>query len=90
MDKPDEDGIVKLVLDVPSLNAVSIGAHRVLAEVWPEFDAAPEVRAVLVRAEAKAFSAGGSSELTEKLTADFAVRGDLLGADAAWPRPSIT
>lgn len=57
VDKPDEAGVVELVLDAPNLNAVSEGAHGDLAEVWREFDADPEVRAVLLRGAGRGFSA---------------------------------
>jgi len=78
VDKPDEAGVIELVLDAPNLNAVSEGAHGELAEVWHEFDADPEVRAVLLRGEGKGFSAGGSFELIERMTGDFEVRSRVM------------
>ncbi|MET8905998.1 enoyl-CoA hydratase/isomerase family protein [Streptomyces sp. NPDC003236] len=74
VDGPDEGGVIELVLDAPKLNAVSEEAHADLAEIWREFDADPEVRAVLLRGEGKGFSAGGSFDLVEKLTNDFGTR----------------
>jgi enoyl-CoA hydratase len=74
VDGPDEAGVVELVLDAPKLNAVSEAAHAELAEVWREFDADPEVKAVLLRGEGKGFSAGGSFDMVEKMTSDFAAR----------------
>ena len=74
VDGPDEAGVVELVLDAPKLNAVSEAAHAELAEVWREFDADPEVKVVLLRGEGKGFSAGGSFDMVEKMTADYAIR----------------
>jgi enoyl-CoA hydratase len=71
---PDEAGVIELVLDAPNLNAVSEGAHGDLAEVWRELDADPGVKAVLVRGEGEAFSAGGSFDLLEKLATDYDAR----------------
>lgn len=74
VDGPDDDGVAELVLDAPNLNAVSQAAHGELADVWREFDADPEVCAVLLRGEGKGFSAGGSFDLVEKLTTDWEAR----------------
>ena len=78
VDEPDEAGVIELVLDAPNLNAVGEGAHGDLAGVWREFDADPEVRAVLIRGEGKGFSAGGSFELIEKMSGDFEVRSRVM------------
>ena len=77
VDKPDAAGVVELVLDAPDLNAVEEGAHGDLAAVWREFDADPEVRAVLLRGEGQGFSAGGSFDLPQLRTPLC----DLLGID---------
>lgn len=74
IDGPDEAGVVELVLDAPNLNAVSEAAHAELAEIWRQFDADPDVHAVLLRGEGKGFSAGGSFDLVEKLSTDFDAR----------------
>ncbi|MDQ0382540.1 enoyl-CoA hydratase/isomerase family protein [Amycolatopsis thermophila] len=71
---PDEHGVIELVLDAPNLNAVSEAAHADLAEIWREFDRDPDVAAVLLRGEGKAFSAGGSFDLVEKLSTDYDTR----------------
>jgi enoyl-CoA hydratase len=78
VDGPNEAGVVELVLDAPNLNAVSEGAHTELAEVWREFEADDEVRAVLLRGEGKAFSAGGSFDLIERMIGDFGVRSRVM------------
>jgi enoyl-CoA hydratase len=69
-----EPGVLEIVLDAPGLNAVHEAMHRELAEVWLVVDRDPRTRAVLLRGAGKGFSAGGSFELLEQLTTDFAVR----------------
>jgi enoyl-CoA hydratase len=71
----DSHGVLELVLSAPAkLNAVDGELHRDLAEVWRDVDADPEVRCVLLRAEGRAFSAGGDMEWVQQLTEDFAAR----------------
>ena len=54
----DENGVLELVLNEPAkLNAVDGELHKALADVWRVIDADPRVRAVLLRAEGRAFSA---------------------------------
>ena len=74
VDGPDESGVVELVFDAPPMNAVSEVAHAQLADIWREFDADAAVRCILIRGEGRAFSAGGSFDLIEKLSTDFDVR----------------
>lgn len=70
-----EAGVLELVLDVPGkLNAIDGALHADLAYVWRDIDADPSVRAVLLRAEGKAFSAGGDLAWVSELTEDFAAR----------------
>ena len=45
--------------------------HRDLADIWPVIDRDPDVRAVLVRGEGKAFSSGGSFDLIEETMGDY-------------------
>jgi enoyl-CoA hydratase len=70
IDGPDENGVIELVFDTPPMNQVSDEAHGELAEIWREFDRDQEVRAVLLRGEGRAFSAGGSFELVQSLIDD--------------------
>ena len=72
------DGVLRITLDAPGLNAVGADAHRDLAEVWTRVDRDPAVRVALVQGAGRAFSAGGSFELIEKMTDDFAVRTRVL------------
>jgi enoyl-CoA hydratase len=72
-DRP-ADGVLRLTLDAPGLNAVGPAAHAQLADVWPVLDRDPAARVVLIRGAGKAFSAGGSFELLSALTTDAAAR----------------
>jgi len=77
IDRP-EDGILRIVLDGPHLNAVGADAHQQLGDIWTVIDRDPTVRAVLVRGEGRAFSAGGSFDLVESMVTDQAVRSRVL------------
>lgn len=72
-DRP-ADGVLRLTLDAPGLNAVGAAAHAELADVWPVVDRDEATSAVLVRGAGRAFSAGGSFELLEEVTTDHAAR----------------
>jgi enoyl-CoA hydratase len=67
-------GVLEVILDAPGLNSVGPQMHRDLAEIWPAIDRDPDVRAVLVRGEGKAFSSGGSFDLIEETMGDFGGR----------------
>ncbi len=66
----DENGIATMTLDNPPVNTVGITGHRELTYVWPALDQLPEVRCVLIRANGRAFSAGGDFELLEHIRRD--------------------
>lgn len=71
----DSSGVLELVLSAPEkLNAVDAELHRDLADVWRDVDANPHIRCVLLRAEGRAFSAGGDIEWVQRLADDFAAR----------------
>ena len=72
-DRP-HPGVLRITLDGPGLNAVSPEMHRHLADVWLAVDHDPDVRVALLRGAGKAFSAGGSFELLNELTTDYAAR----------------
>src|SRR5918992_2647671 len=72
-ERPD-DGILRITLDDPGLNAVDHAVHRELADVWLVVDRDPETRVALIRGAGRAFSAGGSFELLDSLMEDYAVR----------------
>lgn len=69
--EPSEDGVTEVVLDDQErLNAVDARGHRELAYVWTDLDADASTRAVLLRAEGRAFSAGGDYSLIEQMITD--------------------
>ena len=58
------DGVLEITLGNPGkLNAVTATGHAELVSVWPEIDADPDVKVALLRAEGRAFSAGGDYEM---------------------------
>jgi enoyl-CoA hydratase len=67
-------GVLHIVLEAPGLNAVDARMHRELADVWLTVDRDPETRVALISGEGRAFSSGGSFELLEGITNDYAVR----------------
>jgi enoyl-CoA hydratase len=72
-DRPAE-GVLRITLDAPGLNAVSPSVHRELADVWLAVDRDPDTRVALLRGAGKAFSAGGSFELLGEMINDYATR----------------
>ena len=74
IEKP-EDGLLRLTFNKPErLNAVDAEAHKQLTDIWRDIDADPDVRAVIVTGQGKAFSAGGDFDLIEKMLDDQQVR----------------
>lgn len=76
-DRPT-DGVLRITLDGPGLNAVSPAGHRQLADVWRTIERDPATRVAMIRGAGKGFSAGGSFELLDKLTEDPAARLEVL------------
>ncbi|HET9690440.1 MAG TPA: enoyl-CoA hydratase/isomerase family protein [Acidimicrobiales bacterium] len=72
-DRPAE-GVLRITLDAPGLNAVTPEVHRQLADVWLTVDRDPETRVALLRGAGRAFSAGGSFELLDGMVGDHATR----------------
>jgi enoyl-CoA hydratase len=72
-DRPG-DGVLRIVLDAPGLNAVGHEMHRELADVWVAVDRHPGVRVALLAGAGKGFSAGGSFAMVEDITADHEAR----------------
>ena len=56
-DRP-ADGVLRITLDGPGLNAVDRDVHRELADVWLAVDRDPDTNVALLRGAGKAFSAG--------------------------------
>src|ERR1700757_4888247 len=69
--EPTDNGVLNLILDAPGLNSVGPQMHRDLADIWPAIGRDPDVRAVLVRGEGKAFSSGGSFDLLDETIGEF-------------------
>ena len=72
-DRPS-DGVLRITLDAPGLNAVGPAAHGQLADVWRAVDRDPLTRVAILRGAGKGFSAGGSFELVDSVIADPEVR----------------
>ncbi len=73
------EGVLRVTISAPGrLNAVDTVGHRELAEVWRDADADPDVRAIVVRGEGTAFSAGGDLAMIEEMMADYEVRSRVL------------
>ena len=70
--------MLHVVLDGPGLNAVNADMHRELADVWLTVDRDPDVRVAMISGAGRAFSAGGSFDLIEGITNDYAVRTRVL------------
>lgn len=74
IDRP-ADGVLRITISEPARrNAVDMTGHRELAEIWRDADRDPAVRAVLVRGEGEAFSAGGDLGMIEEMMRDHATR----------------
>jgi len=73
LDRPD-DGVLRITLDAPGLNAVTPDVHRQLADIWLTIDRDPTVRVAVLRGANDVFSAGGSFELIEGVINDDATR----------------
>ncbi len=69
-----DTGILRITMEGPGLNSVDAAMHRQLADVWLTVDRDPDVRVALLSGSGKAFSSGGSFELLDELTSDYATR----------------
>lgn len=66
-----DDGVLVISLsNQEKLNAVTARGHRELVDVWPMIDRDPDTRAVLLRGEGRAFSAGGDFEMIGEIMGD--------------------
>jgi len=72
-DTPSE-GVLRITLDAPGLNAVSPECHAHLADVWLAIDRDPNVRVAVIQGAGKGFSSGGSFELLHDITTDYSAR----------------
>jgi enoyl-CoA hydratase/carnithine racemase len=60
------------------LNATNQELHKGLAELWPQIDDDPEVRAVVLTGNGRAFSAGGDFGYIDELVKDLDLRRETL------------
>src|SRR5215207_6262049 len=76
-DRPSE-GVLRITLDGPGLNATHPAMHRQLADVWLTIDRDPDARVALLQGAGKAFSAGGSFDLIDGIVNDYARRLEVM------------
>lgn len=75
----EPDGVLVVTLGNPErLNAVTERGHTELVDLWPEVDRSDQVRVVLLRSKGRAFSAGGSYEMIERIVEDLAAHRRVL------------
>src|SRR5262245_58557758 len=72
----EEDGPVRVVrLNRPdSLNAFDAELHQRFGAFWAEIEGDPDIRAVVLTGNGRAFSAGGNLDDCETFRVDFAAR----------------
>jgi enoyl-CoA hydratase/carnithine racemase len=74
------DGPLRIItLNRPeNLNATNHELHQGIADIWPQIDADPEARVVVLTGAGRAFSAGGDYTYLDELTKDSALRKQTL------------
>jgi enoyl-CoA hydratase/carnithine racemase len=89
-----DDGIALVVLDNPPMNAMQAGLLEELAALFEGLAANPAVRAAVIAAEGRAFSAGldlkhvpGLDRLGQRRLVD--ALNDCFGTLYAWPKPLV-
>ncbi|MFG1239047.1 enoyl-CoA hydratase/isomerase family protein [Xanthobacter autotrophicus DSM 597] len=71
-------GVLRLTLNQPeTLNALGADAHRELVDIWRVVDRDRDTLAVLLCANGRSFSAGGSFEMVDALTRSFEERANM-------------
>ena len=80
------EGVLRITFDAPGLNSVGPDAHREIADIWLAVDRDPRVRVAILQGAGKGFSSGGSFELLEGITGDYAVRTRVMreARDLVW------
>jgi len=70
-----EPGILEIVMGQEGrLSVADAQTHRELTEIWRDVDADPDTSVAIIRGLGKGFSGGGSLDLVETMTQDFATR----------------
>jgi enoyl-CoA hydratase len=77
----DLDGVLELVMDNPKVNALNIGDAYHLTSILDGVKARPEIRAVIITATGKGFSAGVDIKEMQKLPG---AEGILKANDSCW------
>lgn len=72
-DRP-ADGVLRITLDGPGLNAVSPDGHRELADVWLDVERDTSTRIAMLRGAGRGFSSGGSFDLLDSMMDDYDAR----------------
>lgn len=72
-DRPAER-VLRITLDGPGLNAVSVEGHREIGDVWRDVDRDPDTNVAILQGAGRAFSAGGSFELLDGMIDDYDTR----------------
>jgi enoyl-CoA hydratase len=72
------DGVLRITLEGPGLNAVDAPLHAELADVWRAIDRDPDVKVAMLRGAGKGFSSGGSFELIDSVIQGHEARARVL------------
>jgi len=76
-------GVRVVTLNRPrALNAANEALHGEIARIWPELDADPDVRVIVLTGSGKAFCAGGDLDLLDRMVRDPTLR-DAIMTEAA-------
>jgi enoyl-CoA hydratase len=80
------DGVLRITLDGPGLNAVSPDGHRHLADVWLDVDRDTDTRVAVLGGAGKGFSSGGSFELLDTMMDNYGTRMKVMreARDLVW------
>jgi enoyl-CoA hydratase len=76
-DRPAE-GVLRVTMDAPRLNAVTPSVHRQLADVWLAVDRDEQTSVAILRGAGSAFSAGGTFEMLGQMIDDYAARSRIM------------
>lgn len=63
--------VLRITMSRGKINAMDFEFHHSMTEVWGHIENDPDVSAVILTGEGRAFSAGGDFELEQKLVEDF-------------------
>jgi enoyl-CoA hydratase len=75
----DQHGIAHVVFGPAGAMPVTDAAgHAALASIWPQLDAHPDVKAILVRSEGKGFCAGGELAMVDEMLVSEAARARVM------------